>query len=302
MSRIHDALKKAGQDRFQPPDAEASAFISDAPFSSRSTPMVPNAAVGGTNLSPVRLEDMVSACPISSWRLDSRLLMFSDAHSDVRGAEEFRTLRSHLTQFREKQPLQTVLITSALPGEGKTFVTANLGQAIAQQHGKRVLLLDADLRVSALHQLLGASLSPGLAEFLNGEADAASILQRGQQENLYLISGGRAVPNPVELISTGRLKILLHQLAPLFDWIILDSPPTIPVSDSRLLAELCDGILLVVRSGETPYDAAQKTCQQFQERHVLGVVLNSVAPGQGYAAYYYSPSMPGQPSTNGHKR
>ena len=97
----------------------------------------------------------------------------------------------------------------------------------------------------------------------------------------------KPVSNASELIGNGRLRLLLDRLAPAFDWIILDSPPVIPVSDAKLLADLCDGVLVVIRSGATPFDLAQKACLEFREKHLLGVVLNRVAPGHVYTSYYY---------------
>ncbi|PYV52176.1 MAG: capsular biosynthesis protein, partial [Acidobacteria bacterium] len=104
--------------------------------------------------------------------------------------EEFRTLRSRLYQAREKHPLSKVLVTSPLPKEGKSFVTANLGQVLVRQQGKRVLLIDADLRNPHLHSTLGAESGPGLSEFLKGEMDEFTIIQSGPMENLFLIPAG----------------------------------------------------------------------------------------------------------------
>lgn len=297
MSRIHDALKKAEQDRISEPQSEMPAKPTETVLSSVATeeeqvqtePSRPREfslrpLQGG---GPMTLEGWISECPPARWKLDRQAILFADPKARQLGMEEFRTLRTRLVQMREKVPLQTVLVTSALPGEGKTFVAANLAQGFVQQLGRRVLLIDGDLRLSRLHQLMGAALTPGLSDFLRGSAEAASILQRGEPENLFFIPAGHPTQNPVELIGNGRLKSLLHRLAPLFDWIIIDSPPSVPLSDSSLLADLCDGVLLVVRSGKTPFDVAQKGSQQFREKRLLGVVLNQVPPQAAYSAYYY---------------
>jgi Mrp family chromosome partitioning ATPase len=104
---------------------------------------------------------------------------------------------------------------------------------------------------------------------------------------LFFIPAGKPVSNGSELIGNGRLRVLLDRLAPAFDWIILDSPPIVPVSDAKLLADLCDGVLVVIRSGSTPFDLAQKACREFPKKQLLGVVLNGVAPGQAYTSYFY---------------
>lgn len=240
------------------------------------------------------IESITERCPVSRWRLDPRDVLFQNASDRTVGTEEFRTLRSRLYQIRERQPLQTLLVASALPGEGKTFVATNLAQAIIQQQARRVLLIDADLRLPRAHRALGASQGPGLSEYLRGEADEISIIQRGPKDNLFFIPGGKVLSNPVELIGNGRLRPLLNRMAPIFDWIIVDSPPAVPLSDASLIAEMCDGVLLVVKAGSTPFDMAQRARHEFHEKHVVGVVLNRVAPQSAYSAYYY-----GQPETAG---
>ena len=128
-------------------------------------------------------------------------------------------------------------------------MTSNLAQAIVRQPDRRALIIDADLRRPRLHVPFDAPLAPGLSDYLRGEADEAAVIQQGQEGNLCLIPGGAEVTNPSELLSNGRLKKLLDRLTPVFDWIILDSPPCVPVADASILADLCDGVLLVVRAG-----------------------------------------------------
>jgi capsular exopolysaccharide synthesis family protein len=214
-------------------------------------------------------------------------VIFSDLRANAHGYEQFRTLRSNLLQLRDTQALKTVLVTSALPQEGKTFIALNLAHAVVRQRETRALLIDADLRYPRLHLSLGAPASPGLSEYLRGAAQESALLQRGPLENLFFLPGGATVPNAAELLVNGRLKRLLEWLSPAFDWIILDSPPAIPVSDARLLADHCDGVLMVVSAGMTPFDLAQKVRQQFRDKRLLGVVLNRAKWGSTYGSYYY---------------
>ena len=102
-----------------------------------------------------------------------------------------------------------------------------------------------------------------------------------------MIPGGADAPNPSELIGNGRFELLLDRVAPVFDWIIIDSPPAIPVSDAKLLAGFCDGVLMLVNAGTTPFDLAQKACAEFSQNQLLGVILNRVEPGQNYNSYYH---------------
>jgi capsular exopolysaccharide synthesis family protein len=215
-------------------------------------------------------------------------MLFFNGDEQAAGTEEFRTLRSRLHQVRERMALKKVLVSSALPKEGKSFVAANLAQVMARQPGRRALLIDADLRGPRLHAALGTTSEPGLSEYLMGENDEFSILQRGTMENLFFIPAGRPVPSPAELVTNGRLKALLQRMEEVFDWIIVDSPPAVPVSDAGLLASLCDGVLMVIRSNATPFDAARKARQEFDGRTLLGVVLNGAPAETAYQRYYYA--------------
>ena len=179
------------------------------------------------------------------------------------------------------------MITSSVPAEGKTFVTNNLAQAIVRQPDRRALIIDADLRCARMHVPLGAPAAPGLTDYLRGEADEVSIIQHGMEGNLCLIPGGKEVTNPSELLSNGRLKKLLDRLAPVFDWVLLDSPPCVPVADASILADICDGVLLVVRAGSTPLEVAQRASQELNGRNVIGVVLNAAEELDMYGSNYY---------------
>ena len=290
MSRIHEALKRAEQERAsaQPlPRGETSSAVVEAqPEPSGVVTAVTTAIASAVS---TNAETVLAKSRQTRWTPDPKIMLFFGKEEHATGMEEFRTLRSRLYQMREKQSLSKLLVTSALPKEGKSFTSANLAQVIVRQHGRRALLLDADLRNPQLHNLLGAEAGPGLAEYLRGEADEYSILQRGPMENLFLISAGRVSSNPAELLSNGRLKVLLNRLDPLFDWTIIDSPPAVPVSDAAILANDCDGILLVVRSNSTPVDAARRARNEFAGRNVVGVVLNGITPELSpYSQYYYS--------------
>lgn len=311
MSRIHEALKKAALERsddLKTPEAgavEPSILTEVAPPpQSGELETARSSAITGASFEPLTLDALRRQVPAAEWRADSKAILFADSSGSrmhPSGAEEFRTLRSRLYHIRERQPLQTILVTSALPSEGKTFVTLNLARAIAQQEQRSVLVVDADLRLSRIHEGLGADPAPGLAEYLKGEADALAVLQRGPEDNLFIIAGGMANANPVELLGTGRLRALLNRFTPVFDWILLDSPPAVFLSDASLLSKVCDGVLMVVQSGVTPFDTAQKACREFPEKQLVGVILNRVPPGSGYGYYYYYGSAYGskEPPQNG---
>ena len=294
MSRIHEALKKAAQERSSRLSSGASADIVDVSTDvSRTT--VPAEDRASTFLAelppegnpPLCFEELVKKCAHPQWHLDPRINVFLGAESNELDAESFRTLRSRLYQIAGTRQLKSVLVTSSIPEEGKTFVAANLAQCIVRQDKRRLLLIDADLRQSRLHQVLGAPSTPGLTEYLRGEADEFAVIQRGLEGNLCFIPGGSPVSNPSELLLGARMKHLLKLVTPLFDWLVIDSPPALPVHDASVLADLCDGVLFVVRAGKTDFEVAEKASSEFRDKNLLGVVLNRVEKGESYGGYYY---------------
>jgi capsular exopolysaccharide synthesis family protein len=194
--------------------------------------------------SPYSLDALLARCPQLQWKPEEKTMLFFNGDDNARGTEEFRTLRSRLYHTREKMPLKKILVTSALPKEGKSFTSANLAQVLVKQHGRRILLIDADLRGPRLHAMLGTTASPGLSDYLQGANDEFSIMQHGPMENLFFIPSGQQISDPSELVANGRLKFLLQRVEALFDWIIIDSPPAVPVSDASVLAKSCDGVLM----------------------------------------------------------
>jgi len=237
--------------------------------------------------SPYSLDALLARCPQLQWKPEEKTMLFFNGDDNARGTEEFRTLRSRLYHAREKMPLKKILVTSALPKEGKSFTSANLAQVLVKQHGRRILLIDADLRGPRLHAMLGTTASPGLSDYLQGANDEFSIMQHGPMENLFFIPSGQQISDPSELVANGRLKFLLQRVEALFDWIIIDSPPAVPVSDASVLAKSCDGVLMVVRSNATPVDMARRARLEFPDQALLGVVLNGMDSDATYSRYYY---------------
>jgi protein-tyrosine kinase len=304
MSRIHEALKKAEKERGVVQASEIAASMTapaatpalereNAAASPLADILTQTAVISPSRGDYLRFDDLRTHCAHPHWDLDPDENVFSNPALSVHGTEQFRTLRSRLYQLRANQALRTLLITSSLPGEGKTFVASNLAQAIVRQPDRRALIIDADLRLPRLHLLLGAPAAPGLTDYLSGAADEMAIIQHGQEENLWFIPSGKAVTNPSELLSNGRLKPLLDCVKPVFDWVIVDAPPCLAISDASVLADLCDGVLLVLRAASTPAATAQRACQELQGRNVVGVVMNALEDSPDYAAspyYYYGAS------------
>ena len=305
MSRIHEALKKAQEERAANPMLEApltdnrgaiAVAVGPVPSETANSDSIltpsPRIPAGRVPTGYVRFDDLKTRCTQAQWHFDPKIDVFFDPTGTAPGAEQFRTLRSRLYQLRGVQPLKTVLITSSVPYEGKTFVTSNLVQAIVRQPDRRALVIDADMRRSRIHTVWGASPSPGLSDYLSGSADDLTVVQHSPAAgNLCLIPSGSPVNNPSELLLNGRMKTLLDRLGPVFDWIIIDSPPCLPVADASVLADVCDGVLLVVKAASTQLSTAQRACQELQSKKLIGVVLNGADEGGQYGAYsYYEPS------------
>src|ERR1700751_1995963 len=219
MSRIHEALKKAEQERAVAQGGATSGFAA-APVAEvpgyeevEATPVTPNLGMpdrGG----PFSLETLLARCPLTAWNPDLHTMLFMNRNDSAKGTEKSRTLRSRLYHIREKMPLKKLLVTSALPKEGKSFTASNLAQVMVRQHGRRVLLIDADLRAPRLHMMLGTTSDPGLSDYLLGKNDEFSVMQRGPLENLFFIPSGTGATDPAELVGNGRLKLLLQQIEP----------------------------------------------------------------------------------------
>jgi protein-tyrosine kinase len=261
MSRIHEALKRAEQERAETrngslaaaPELPPAVAALEAVTPQRIAPPVLHTPAESTKLARgLSFEDLFAGRqPHPVWNPDQDMDVF-DADKFEHGAEQFRTLRSRLYHMRNQQALKSLLVTSSMAGEGKTFVTSNLVRSIIRQTERRVLMIDADLRRPRLHTVFGTSTVPGLTDYLRGSADESAVLQFGETGNLCFVPSGTRVKDPSELLSNGRMKMLLEKLSPAFDWVIIDSAPCLPVADAGMIAPSCDGVLLVVRARYTP--------------------------------------------------
>lgn len=296
MSRIHEALKRAAEERAAQLATAVEAGVAEIvaeqkgpvtlePEQVRPMPS-PRVTGSGKQDAGFRYEELVKRCGHREWRLDLLNSVFLNSKPGEGGPERFRTLRSRLYKIASTRKLKTVLITSGVAAEGKTFVASNLAQSIIQQPEMRVLLIDADLRSSRLHLLFGAPNCPGLSDYLRGEADEYAVVQKGLNENLFLIPGGSQASNPSELLLSERMKQLLSLVTPIFDWIIIDSPPALPVHDASIIADMVDGVLFVIRAGTTDAEIAERTAAEFQGKNLLGVVLNQVQKSDSYGDEY----------------
>jgi capsular exopolysaccharide synthesis family protein len=214
---------------------------------------------------------------------DSKLVCLT-AHESF-GAEKFRFLGVRLRQLQQSRPLKKLLITSTIPEEGKSTVAANLATILARKQQPKILLLEGDLRRPSLAKQFGLNQVPGLSEWLEGESRPIKHIYRLEGPNLWLLPAGKPPENPLELMQSGRLSELLSQLSTWFDWIIIDSPPILPLADTSVWARLADGILLVTREGVTKRRMLKRGLQALEHSKLLGAVVNSSA-NTDHSNYY----------------
>ncbi len=209
-------------------------------------------------------------------------------------AEKFGVLAAKLNTIRLERELKFVLVTSSVAEEGKTLIAANMAVTLAQQTRKKVLLVEGDLRKPAVVPLLGLGNLAGLGEWAVSHDPIVSYLYRLEKLPLWLLPAGKA-DHPAEILESKELTQVAIQLADWFDWIIIDSPPVMPMADTNLWSRIADGTLLVVRQGVTPRRALQKTLETLDNPKLLGVVINEASDtdrGRYYSKYYkpYHPS------------
>ena len=215
---------------------------------------------------------------------DSKLICLTAPES--LGAEKFRFLGVRLRQLQHSRPLKKLLITSTIPEEGKSTISANLATILARKQQPKILLIDGDLRRPALSKQFGLVKLPGLSEWLVGEPRPIEHIYRLEGPNLWFLPAGRPPENPLELMQSGRLSKLMEQLTAWFDWIIIDSPPVLPLADTSVWARLADGILLVTREGTTKRRQLLSGLQALEQSKLLGSVVNSCA-NTDHTNYYY---------------
>ena len=219
-------------------------------------------------------------------RLATRLVTHLKPKSPY--SEAYRSLRTQIQYARSEKPVQTILVSSPGPGEGKSTSVTNLAITMAQM-GSKTILIDSDLRRPVLHSLFDLKRDVGLSNYLVGRAEIEEVIRPTSVDNLYLISCGILPPNPSELLGSKRMQELIQQLKSEYDYVLFDSPPLIAVTDAVVMAPWVDGVVLVLRSGKTDRDAAVRAFELLRnvKANVLGTLLNDVLPSYMYGSYYY---------------
>ena len=204
--------------------------------------------------------------------------------------EQFRSLAGILHRAQIERHLKSVIVTSASPGDGKSYVSVNLALTLSDSYRRRVLLIDADLRRPSLHLLFRIRNTKGLSDALTAKTDE-KLATVQISETLTLLPAGRPEANPLGGLSSGRMKRIVADAASQFDWVIIDSPPVGVLADAHLVSETVDAAILVVRADVTRFKDLEAAADTMGHERILGIVLNAVDPayirGHGYYSHYY---------------
>src|SRR5208283_424798 len=295
MSRIFDALQRAesetGNEKSTFSVATELLRAAEEKMRHGNTIEERPASVELVDAAPPASGDFLEQCPVLPISItpESRLVAVGDEGS--LGAEKFRFLAVRLRQLRQSRPLKKILITSTIPQEGKSTVAANLACTLARRKQHKTLLLEGDLRRPTVSEKFGLGKAPGLCEWLSGETETRNIY-RLESLGLWVLPAGTTPQNPLELMQSGKLAQLMDQLQGWFDWIVIDSPPVLPLADTSIWSRLSDGILLVTRKGTTEKQQLQRGLEALEKSKLLGALVNS-SENAAHSDYYqrYSSSV-----------
>ena len=215
---------------------------------------------------------------------EGRLVVLSNENSLA--AEKFRFLGVSLKHLQREQQLKRVLITSTIPQEGKSMVAGNLACTLGRTTQEKILLVEGDVRRPSLSHLFGTERVAGLCECLRGERDLIKSVYHLAGPNVWFLPAGAAPKNPLELLQSARLSVMLDQLSGWFDWIIIDSPPVMPLADTSIWMRLAEGILMVVRQGVTEKRQLERGLEVIDAKKLIGSLLNG-SRRRTQTDYYY---------------
>jgi len=214
-----------------------------------------------------------------------RLVSVSD--KDGAAAEAFRLLAVRLRHLRRDRPLRKILLTSTIPQEGKSMCSANLACSLALRGPQRTLLLEGDIRRPSLAPMFGLAPRPGFCEWLRGERELKDSIYFLEGPGLWFMPAGSSSANPLELLQSAKVSQLMDQLSEMFDWVIVDSPPILPLADTSIWSRLCDGVLLVARQGTSEKRQLKRGVDAIEPQKLIGAILNS-SSNAPHSDYYYS--------------
>jgi len=199
--------------------------------------------------------------------------------------EQYRRLAATLHEAQVEKGLKTIVVTSSIPKEGKTLTAVNLALTFSESYGRRVLLIDADLRRPSVHEVLGIRNEKGLSEALHSERPELPTVQVSPL--LSVLTSGRPEQNPLAGLSSERMRTLLDAVSSQYDWVIMDTPPLALLSDAQILVRLTQAAVFVIRAGSTPFPVIDKAINEIGREFIIGTVLNGVEETAIAAKAYY---------------
>lgn len=242
-------------------------------------------AAGTARIGEKHLPDFIS-WNVDPERVEPRLVAITSPHSNY--CEEYRSLRTHVLHKSQKQKLQSLVVASVGPSEGKSVTALNLSWLLAQTDGVKALIIDSDLRMPSLTDYLGIETEKGLSEILAGNATLKESIIKLEPAGLHLLAGGEARSDVAELISGPKFKEILREAREMFDYVIIDAPPLGIFTDAAVLINHADGALLVVRANRTKYADVDRVLESLPRERMLGVVLNQSEDTMDESHYNYS--------------
>ncbi|VAX37361.1 Tyrosine-protein kinase EpsD [hydrothermal vent metagenome] len=249
MGKITSALKKAAEERINRID----------------------------KITKIQERDQMVIKKIGESNVDPRIVTYFDPKALI--TEQYKILRTNILSLNKSKPPKTIVITSSLHSEGKTITSLNLAVALSQAiHKPKVLLVDADMRKGRIERYLGVDQKEGLSDILSGQKNIEDVVFHLDTENLTFISSGEVPENPAELLSSNKMKQFLSQTRAQFDFVIIDTPPIIAVTDSGIIGAQADGIIMVVQAGRTQRGIVRRAQELLYQSHskVLGQVLTNI--------------------------
>lgn len=280
MGKMHEALQKARAGR------------DEAPVTPQGAPSADELARG-----PAPGSWSVPRTRELSGDLDPHLVPLRDPRSPV--AEQYRALRTNILALQQDDPIEVMLVTSAVPNEGKSVSSVNLACVFAEETDRKVVLVDADMRKPDVHKLLGVDNQRGLSDYLSGGTMLEMVLQRSRLPNLWVLPAGCVPGNPTDLLGGKRMEDLLVRLRRDYDMVIIDTPPVIATADAGVLGPRVDGTVMVVRMHSTPRDVSRTAVETLEKArsNILGLILTGVeGTSQNYYYYAYGTDEPRQDS------
>jgi capsular exopolysaccharide synthesis family protein len=291
MSHIFDALQRSETERAGV-ELDALGLPTDLLQHAESSARGRAAATAGGNVAVLDapaselgiVDDGVTVSPSSIPQFETLPIslqpnnkLVSATAKDGLAAEKFRFLAVRLRHLAQRRQLKQILITSTMPEEGKSMVAANLACTLATRRQHKVLLVEGDLRRPTLHREFGLHKIPGVTEYLQGVVDTTLPIYRLDSLGICFLPAGRTPENPLELMQSGRLSPLMERIKAWFDWVVIDSPPVLPLADTSVWSRMVDGILLVTRQGTTDKEQLKRGLEALDSSKLLGALLNSSA-------------------------